>query len=283
MPRDRFDADWLSLREPLDHRSRAAGLVPLLTTGRRKEPLRVLDLGAGTGSNLRYLSSRIPGSQDWTLVDHDQHLLDAVTSQGPGPGPGTVDQVNRVRADLSDLSSLDVAITSADVVTASALLDLVSEDWLRLLVDACRRGSCRALFALTYDGSIEWRGPAGDRDVDKGDHELVRELVNRHQRRDKGFGPALGPLAGAVAHTLFQQAGYRAWLVPSPWQLTSADTEVARRLLEGWESAAASPSLDGDVAQRDRVRAWARRRLEAVTSGDFELGVGHVDLLAMPA
>ena len=275
MAREHFAAEWLSLREPVDHRSRAAGLVSLLATGRRKDPLRVLDLGAGTGSNLRYLAPRMPGPQDWTLVDHDQHLLDAAT----GPDPAA--RVNRVRADLSDLSCLDIA--GADVVTGSALLDLVSEDWLRRLVDECCRGSCRALFALTYDGSIDWRGPADGRDAHESDDELVRERANLHQRQDKGFGPALGPRAGAVAHTLFQQAGYRTWLVPSPWWLGPTDTEVARTLVEGWQSAASSPGSGGEAVQVDRIGAWAGRRLHAIATGDFGLCVGHVDLLAMPA
>ena len=275
MSREHFAAEWLSLREPVDHRSRAAGLVPILATGRPREPLRVLDLGAGTGSNLRYLAPRMPGPQHWTLVDHDQHLLDAAT------GPDTADRVNRVRADLSDLSCLDIA--GADVVTGSALLDLVSEDWLRLLVDKCCRGSCRALFALTYDGSIDWRAPADGRDGHESDDELVRELANLHQRQDKGFGPALGPTAGAVAHTLFQQAGYRTWLVPSPWRLGPTDMEVARTLVEGWQSAASSPGPVGEGVQVDRIGEWAGRRLHAIATGDFELCVGHVDLLAMPA
>ncbi len=275
MSREHFAAEWLSLREPVDHRSRAAELVSLLANRNRREPLRVLDLGAGTGSNLRYLAPRMPGPQDWTLVDHDQRLLDAAT------GLDTVDRVNRVRADLSDLSCLDIA--GADVVTGSALLDLVSEDWLRLLVDECRRGSSRALFALTYDGSIDWRTPAHDRDIHESDDELVREMANRHQRQDKGFGPALGPLAGAVAHTLFQQAGYRTWLVPSPWLLTRGDAELASTLVEGWESAASSPGLGAEGVEVDRVRTWASRRLNGIAAGDFELCVGHVDLLAMPA
>jgi hypothetical protein len=216
----------------------------------------------------------MPEPQDWTLVDHDQHLLDAAT------GLDAVNRVSRVGADLSDLSCLDIA--GADVVTGSALLDLVSEDWLRLLVDECCRGSCRVLFALTYDGSIDWRAPAG-RDAHEGDDELVRGLANRHQRNDKGFGPALGPTSGAVAQTLFEQAGYRTWLVPSPWVLTSADARLARTLVEGWKAAASSSGLGAEDVDLDRIRAWASRRFDAIALGDFELRVGHVDLLAMPA
>ncbi len=72
--------DWLALREPVDHRSRAADLVAPLAEWWGSRPVqRVLDLGSGTGSNLRYLAPRLAGEQEWTLVDRDAALLDQAT------------------------------------------------------------------------------------------------------------------------------------------------------------------------------------------------------------
>ena len=81
-------------------------------------------------------------------------------------------------------------------MTASALLDLVSESWLGALVRRCADAACGAYIALTYDGEVQWMAESAagwrvDHDPDDG---LVREAVNRHQRGDKGFGP--GPGAG---------------------------------------------------------------------------------------
>ena len=71
-----FGADWLRLREPVDHRSRAEGHLPVLAEEwRRRGWSRIVDLGSGTGSNARYLAPRLPGAQQWTLVDHDADLL----------------------------------------------------------------------------------------------------------------------------------------------------------------------------------------------------------------
>lgn len=280
MLRERFDAKWLSLRESVDHRSRASSLLPHLTDGEYGESIRVLDLGAGTGSNMRYLGSRLAVPQDWTLVDHDLTLLDSAV----GKELDSVSDIKRVCSDLANLSGLYGAIFDSDIVTASALLDLVSEDWLGLLVDACARGSCRALFSLTYDGSIQWGGKAGrDPGDSKVSNDWLTELINHHQRRDKGFGPSLGPMAGSVAQALFQKAGYKTWLVPSPWLLTASDAEVVQRLIKGWEMAASSPSLGVSVEQQRSVHAWAKERLSQVSSFDFELRVGHVDLLAIPS
>ena len=77
MGEETFTPNWLALREPVDDRSRAADLMaPLAEWWGGRSSRRVLDLGSGTGSNLRYLAPRLPGEQEWTLVDRDAALLD---------------------------------------------------------------------------------------------------------------------------------------------------------------------------------------------------------------
>jgi SAM-dependent methyltransferase len=276
-----FDSAWLALREPVDHRSRAVAAMTLLERAWRAGGWsRIVDLGSGTGSNLRYLAPRLPGVRSWTLVDHDAELLArAVVPDGA--------EETRVVADLATDGLDAIGASSADLVTASALLDLVSKDWLNRLVTACRAAGCAALFALTYDGGIQWHAAENDlRFADDPDDTLIRRSVNAHQRRDKGLGPALGPMAGLTAETAFRAAGYRAWLLPSPWRLGPGDAELAGGLVEGWEAAAieqvreASPA---GAADADRVRAWADRRRATIATGRFGLTVGHLDLLALPA
>ena len=74
----------------------------------------------------------------------------------------------------------------AGLITASALIDLVSAAWLEELAALVRQTDCGLYVVLTFDGRIDWQ-PAHPLDL------AVRNLVNRHQRTDKGFGPALGP------------------------------------------------------------------------------------------
>ncbi len=282
-----FDAAWLALREPVDHRSRPAALLPLLATAWRTHHWsQVLDLGSGTGSNLRYIGSRLPGGQEWTLVDHDRDLLNhPIGADAPEP----IRSVRRVHGGLADRGL--AAVARAHLVTGSALLDLVSREWLRRLVEACRSAGCGAHFALTYDGEIQWFKGAGhgggadpdpDPDPDNDpDDELVRLSVNAHQRGDKGLGPALGPTASVVAEALFRAAGYRTWLLASPWHLGPEDGQLARKLIDGWERAALQ--LDDDPDHACRIQAWAVRRRRTIDSGAFGLSVGHQDLLALPA
>lgn len=260
-----FSADWLALREAADHRSRAHELADRLgRTGQAAGWTHVLDLGSGTGSNLRYLAPRWPWVRSWTLLDHDARLLGAASA------PGIADPIRLV----GDLAAEGVdAISSADVVTASALLDLVSEEWMTRVVDACAARGAAALFTLSYDGSIDWR----DEDPDDG---LVREAMNAHQRREKGIGRALGPDATVVADRLFREAGYKTYLRPSPWILNGLkDRELTLALMQGWIEA----SIELRPTDADRLRAWQSRRAATVQAGAYEVMVGHYDLLALPS
>jgi hypothetical protein len=260
-----FDAAWLRLREDIDHRSRSEDLLgPLREWWAERGASKVLDLGCGTGSNLRYLSPRLRGPQAWTLVDHDAALLSHLEA------PGGDVRITPVLGDLAESGLREVA--QAHLVTASALLDLVSEGWLTALVDACLEAGCGALFALTYDGTMEW-SVTDEVDV------AVRDAVNDHQRRDKGLGPALGPDAASTAEALFRQRGYRTWLVTSAWRLRPEEVSLGQTLVDGWAGAAAEEC----PADAEALRTWATRRRADLVRGDVRLTVGHQDLLALPA
>ena len=265
MSPETFDADWLAIRESADHRSRAGELLPPLrewwsAAGRT----RVLDLGAGAGSNLRYLAPELPGPQEWTLVDHDQGLMSR--ARPPVPNADVSTRCQDLREDLGGL------VRSSHLVTASALLDLVSEAWLSTLAEVCAEARAGAIFALSYDGRVAWSGEADPADA------AVLAAVNRHQQGDKGFGPALGPAAGPAADAVFRAHGYRTWLRPSPWVLESTDAELVRALVAGW-AGVATDMRPGEQAQ---WHEWADRRSADVAEGRTRLRVGHWDLLALP-
>lgn len=260
-----FSADWLALREPADAaaRSRPLTIAAGQALARSPAPIAALDLGTGSGSNVRYLSRYLRSDCEWLLVDDDQRLLQTLPSRLPGVSFQTM------RADLAALAASGV-LAGRRFVTASALLDLVSENWLGALASLSAGSVDVALFVLNYDGRLVL-APDEPTDV------LVRDLVNRHQRTDKGFGPALGPDAARRAAALFREHGYDVTSEASDWVLTASQGELQRQLIVGWASAAREINA-GETAAIER---WRQRRLEHVDAGRSTCIVGHRDVLAV--
>jgi len=196
----------------------------------------------------------------WLLVDHDADLLARV--------PRSSDVETRC-LDLSALKDPTIFAGRA-LVTGSALLDLVSETWLRGLVARCASEGSMVLFALTYDGRIDCT--PGDPD-----DATIAALVNEHQKTDKGFGPALGPDAPAAAERAFAAADYRVRRARSDWTLTPASGELQRQLIDGWAHAASEIA----PARTALVNAWRDRRLAHVHAHRSHILVGHEDLWAV--
>ncbi|HSD44239.1 MAG TPA: class I SAM-dependent methyltransferase [Burkholderiales bacterium] len=256
-----FTTDWLALREPADAAARAGMLVDPFVA-RAGATRSVVDLGAGTGANLRYLAPRLGSPQDWLAVDSDPVLLGELAARAAPAGV----QVRTLLLDLAqDLEALP--LDGRDLVTAAALLDLVSASWLARLATRCAAVRADVLFALTYDGRIEW-SPAIDGDA------RMCELVNLHQRTDKGFGPALGPAATTEAGRIFAGLGYRMRSARSDWELGTATRALQAALVDGWVAAAV------EIAPREApaLEDWRQRRHEHLATGASRLRVGHIDL-----
>jgi SAM-dependent methyltransferase len=282
-----FGGDWLALREPADTAARSVPLTRMIAGVIGQTPLlRIVDLACGTGSNLRFLAPRLPAPQEWLLIDHDPSLLKEVPARMSSwaislgyvcrPDGEIVNGAGRTwrfatrRFDLHALE--DDLFAGRTLVTASALLDLVSDEWLKQLAACCRSSGASVLLALTYDGRMSC-APA-----ETEDDEMVRDLVNQHQRTNKGFGPAVGPDAAERAHHYFENIGYHVEHATSDWALSSdpGDSELQRQLIAGWAEAAAevAPERGRDIA------SWQTRRLEHVERSRSRLVVGHVDLAA---
>ena len=263
-----FTADWLALREPADHAARSVRLTRAIAAALpKKTPLHVLDLASGTGSNMRYLTTHLSGAQEWLLVDHDPALLGQVSS--PSRAGEAEHRFETRQLDLAALADAgDDIFDGRALVTAAALLDLVSETWLRALAARCRERGAAVLFALSYDGRIQC-SPADPED------DGIRDFVNQHQRTDKGFGPALGPGATDAAERCFASLGYQVQRETSDWVLSPESDQLQRQLIEGWAESAMTMAPERSAS----IRGWLTRRLAHVASGRSRLVVGHQDLV----
>ncbi|MDZ4791569.1 MAG: SAM-dependent methyltransferase [Hyphomicrobiales bacterium] len=276
-----FSADWLALRESADMLARAASLLGKLRLAfADRDEITVADLGCGTGSTVRAVAAMLPNRQTWRLYDYDAALLAAARARLSAWAQNAADdgaalvltwygKTLRVHFERINLVSDMYVVTDAapDLITASALFDLVSPQWIDLFSQTVATRRTAVYAALTYDGREEWTPP----------HEADAAMLaafHAHQKTDKGFGVSAGPDAAGYLSRAFSALGYTLEKADSPWRIAAEQSALIEALTQGATQAATETGLvDAAI-----IAGWLAHRRNA--SGCV---VGHQDILALPA
>ncbi|MFG3332230.1 hypothetical protein ACGFZZ_09610 [Streptomyces tendae] len=266
----RYAPEWLRLREPADAAARARDLldplrIRLANLPGRADGLVVHDVGCGTGSMGRWLAPLLDGAQHWVLHDRDPYLLHFAAVAAPRTAAdGSRVTVETRRGDLARLTP--DALAGAALVTASALLDVLTTEEVGTLAAACAAAGCPALLTLSVAGWVDLT-PAHPLDAE------ITEAFSAHQRRTG----MLGPDAVDAAAEAFAGHGATVRAHPSPWRLGPDEAELTAQWLRGWVGAAVEqrPEL------RERADRYLDERLAACAAGELRVVVHHTDLLAL--
>ena len=278
-----FSAEWLALREPADHRARDQALQQSIceqlerVARTEQRGVRLIDLGCGSGSNLRALAASLPAQQHWTLVDYDPLLLTAARDALIAWADEVISNDAKLTI-LKGTKALEIEFTQvdlardiervlacpADVITAAAFFDLVAEPWL---IRFCQALRTTLYTVLTYDGTEQWL-PAHTAD------SSILKAFHAHQKTDKGFGVAAGPDAAAIMQRELAARGFQVSLAPSPWKIDQAEAAFMRALATGSAAAVRETGL----MNTKQVEQWLAARVTAQ-----HCTVGHWDILAIPS
>jgi trans-aconitate methyltransferase len=266
----RVNQGWLALREPADAAARSRALVEQL---RRQLPAGaqlIHDLGGGTGSMGRWLAPLLPGRQHWVVHDRDAELLEVAAVDLPGAAfDGAAVTVETRQSDITWLTPDDLA--DATLITASALLDLLTGDELAGLVAVCAGMGCPVLLTLSVVGHVEL-APTDPLD------SRVAAAFDAHQCRTTTGGRLLGPDAVVAAAEAFERLGAEVTVRPTTWRLGADECHLAAEWFAGWVAAACEqrPELVSETA------GYTRRRLAQAAAGELAVTVDHADLLVVP-
>ena len=259
---------WLHLRGPADATARSRVLAGTVRRGLAPDtPIVVHDLGCGSGSMGRWLAPLLPGGQHWVLHDRDAAVLE-IAEADPPVASGAVTVETRA-GDITGLRPEDLA--GASLITASALLDIMTAEELERLVRLCVAADCPSLLTLSVTGRVRLL-PADPLD------EVFGAAFNDHQRRSTAGRTLLGPDAARAAGRLFTTAGARVEVDPSPWRLDGRSPALIEAWLVGWVGAACEQRPELATAGGP----YLERRRSDLENGRLAVTVHHVDLLARP-
>jgi hypothetical protein len=232
----------------------------LIETGSPGSVLEIIDLGAGTGANQRWLAARLPFRQRWIHIDHDPTLARSLP----------VPTETMIIDDSVETLGVLLAGPGGDqrLVTCSALLDVLTTNQVDAVCHAVIANQVPALFSLTVTGTLRVSP------TDPHDQRLV-DAFNDHQRR---AGRA-GPDANALVSNALRASGFRVRTQPTSWQLTATSGRAfVEQLLQ--------ERVDAAVAQRSTLAAnaaaWLELRRAQLARGILRIDLGHLDILALP-
>ncbi|WP_173923825.1 SAM-dependent methyltransferase [Agromyces sp. Marseille-P2726] len=263
-------SDWLALREAEDARARSRELARAAARRLRSGPIVIHDLGSGTGSMMRWLAPLLPGPQTWVLHDWNPSLVDcAANGAVPVDRRGRPVSVHTRSGELAQLDPDD--LEGASLVTASAVLDVLTSDELGTVARACVTVGSPVLLTLSVTGKVRL-DPPDPRD------DAFAAAFNAHQERLVGGRRLMGPAGAALAQRLFLEAGWHVRAVTTLWRLGGHDPLLVEQWFDGWWDAALEerPDLEVEGAQYRATRSTQMRRSALAVT------VAHTDLLAWP-
>jgi hypothetical protein len=245
---------WLRLAEPFDHRARSLGLAEDLRAALPNDrPLAMIDLGAGIGSNFRYLAPRLGGEQAWHLFDRRPEAL-ALIPDELGQWAAVRGFVCHRSTDVLYVGPWQVRWSTlapvlpdapAHAVVANGFLETLDQDALQDLADWLVERRVPLLASANPDHRVR--------------------MVPSHRDDDAVLGPpdsGVDPvemLAGLLD-------GYDLRVESTDWQIGPDEREVQHAMVERLATHG----------------AWRADRLHQIDEGRLSIAVGRQDLLACP-
>jgi hypothetical protein len=262
------DPDWLAARVAADDAARATTVNTLLPELSRYlieaagpgGTVQIIDLGAGTGANQRWLAPRLPIRQRWLHLDHNPVISRSL------PLPAETVIIDESVEALGQL--LTKASGDRQLVTCSALLDVLTTEQIRAVCRAVIDNRVPVFFSLTVTGGLTL-SPADPHD------QLLLAAFNDHQRRAGGAGPA----ATMLTLNLLRAAEFAVTTQETPWRLTAeSGLAFVDQMLE--ERLAAAVAQDPALARP--ATAWLELRRAQLAAGLLRIELDHLDILGLP-
>ncbi|MHA2278443.1 MAG: glycosyltransferase family 4 protein [Candidatus Kariarchaeaceae archaeon] len=145
-----FDKTWLQTRYQYDVKARNIDvLTSVIEFTSQFETINIVDLGAGLGSNTKFLSSQFPRIQNWLLLEFDKEIISAgvkdlieyfekrnyvVRSSKYEVSAIKGKKIIKIKFKQADFTDIDILAelveTKPDIITANAFFDLFSKKYV---------------------------------------------------------------------------------------------------------------------------------------------------------
>ena len=289
MEQDKFSLSWIKAREKYDLKYRSN----LLKEQYKKDKSffnRIIDLGSGNGSFLRYCHSKKMIFEEMLLVDYDSKLLRDFYASTYSYLNGTnynilkesptkyklkkIDVIKTKNIQLMNtdiLKSLNI-INNYNLISLSAMSDILPTLFIKKLLNIVEKNKI-IYFSICFDGSIKW---ASSHKYDK----YILTMFNKHQEMNKISGYALGLKSIKLIKEYSAKKKYSFQVEDSSWELKSYD-EDSKNFQKMYLDTIYKPLKKDDITDKDMLSEWRNVKLKDIVSGKSKIIVGHKDILIL--
>ena len=287
MQANKFTTTWINLREPYDMLSRS-DLLQNLYKNNKMNLKKVIDLGGGNGSFLRWCHYKNIIYDDFLIIDNDEALLKSFyprTKSYLSMMSLSLIKDNMMSYRIQNLKnnkdgfitlkkqdfykSIDI-INDYNLVSFSAVSDLLSKKFIKCLFDKVNKGT-NLYFSICFDGRVKWKNK------NKHDKYIV-SMFNQHQKQEKTTGVALGLDSIKFIKNLSTKNDYKIYIADSSWSVDSHDND-SRVFQKAYLNTIYKPLKKFELTDRDILEDWLRSKKNDIESKNSNLVVGHKDIL----
>ena len=289
MSMDKFNLSWINHRENYDAISRS-DLLPT-EYKKNKEPFRkIIDMGCGNGSFLRWCYKKKIMFDEMLLIDHDKKLLydffpatvkflknysHKITKSSFSTYEIKKNNVNKIRnINIVNINILDGLkyINEYNLVSFSAISDLLSKKIIRSILDRINQNKS-IYFSICFDGNIKWS-------IKHNFDKYINMMFNRHQQNDKGTGNAMGAKSIKYIETYGKKKNYNVKIKDSSWIITSLTPDHIKFKKMYLDTIYNGLKHDQNV-DRKILKEWYQFRLKTIKLKKDRVIVGHKDILVL--
>jgi len=287
MQANKFTTTWINLRESYDMLSRS-DLLQNLYKNNKMNLKKVIDLGGGNGSFLRWCHYKNITYDDFLIIDNDEALLKSFYSRTKSylsMMSLSLIKDNMMSYRIQNLKnnkdgfitlkkqdfykSIDT-INDYNLVSFSAVSDLLSKKFIKCLFDKVNKGT-NLYFSICFDGRVKWKNK------NKHDKYIV-SMFNQHQKQEKTTGVALGLDSIKFIKNLSTKNDYKIYIADSSWSVDSLDND-SRIFQKAYLNTIYKPLKKFELTDRDILEDWIRSKKNDIESKNSNLVVGHKDIL----
>ena len=285
-----FDTNWLDERFSFDNKARNLNVEKTCFSHlNKKNNLKLIDIGSGSGSSCVYLMKKLPQNQKWTFIELNPNLakaslirLEKVALDNNWlahrsqnmliiEAPKKTIQIKVINASFLELDTL-LDLSKVDLVTAAAVFDLLSKKMLQDFLNLLLANKVALLATINYAGMAFH--PAEVADIH------FANLYGKHMLRPRDFGQSTGPNCSRVMMNFYQKKGIAAICGASNWLVRPTDKKMHHFLLQYFNDAI--PEMLTEEIEQVEFKQWMNKKNELLKSGKLQMEVFHFDIFAKP-